>query len=216
MQQDKRQSSGEVIIEAAIIMPLCLALLFVMIVIGQVLYRQMMVTVAANEAAYNVAMVYRDLNRDPMMGYTSTNEVALQKPYRYFFWNKSRYEGTNRAKAEWYATSIIVGSSLYSGEAMPDVNVRIDEGSLFNLRRRIVVDISEDYRLPAGGFLQVFGVDSTIQITASASADCVDMIDYMNSVSYFRELEEMLEEDTVLSDAIQMIKDWAEVISGED
>lgn len=212
----KRPNRGEVIIEATIVIPLCLAILFAVIEIGMVLYRQTQITVAANETAYNIAMVYRNANLEPMTGFTTSNEVVDIRPYRYFLWKKDELDRRNKEKAEWYASSLVQMGAISGGDSYPVVRVSVDEGSLSNLRRRINVVVTDTYKIPGGDILKIFGVEPTITIEAKASSDCVDMIDYMNTVGYLMHLEKTLTKDTFLSSVAEMCETWSKVISSED
>jgi len=51
-------------------------------------------------------------------------------------------------------------------------------------RRHVVVTVTADYEIPFGGFLSIIKQDSTKRYVATASADCMDIIDYYTTVSF--------------------------------
>lgn len=200
-----KSEKGSVTIEATLVITLCLAALFTMIALGMVLYRQSLVSAVANQTASDVAMIYPYLDKDPNTGFTGQYDFdASDSLYRYFLWKSEKYKSGNIDKAEWYANALLEQASLSRPAVYPaQVEVRITAGNA--LRRKITVEITDTYRLPIGRILEMLGLPGEIEITAAATAECVDMIDYMDTTNF---LNYVVDKATPFSDLISAVDKW--------
>lgn len=198
------KEKGSITIEATLVTVTCLAALFIMIGFGMVLYRQSLVTAAANQAASDVAMIYPYIDRDPNTGFTGPYDFddpgAL---YRYFLWKAGRVKSENIDKAQWYANALLAQGSLGAMTTPAEVTVDITAGGA--LRRKITVTVTDIYEIPASDIFKMFGLPGEIEITAAATAQCVDMIDYMDTTNL---LNYVVDKATPFSDLVSAVDKW--------
>lgn len=198
------KEKGSITIEATLVTVTCLAALFIMIGIGMVLYRQSLVTAVANQTASDMAMIYPYLDRDPNTGFTAQYDFDdADSLYRYFLWKAEHFKSENEDKAQWYANALLEQGALSIMTAPVDVAVSVTAGNA--LRRNITVTITDIYEIPFAGIFEMFGLPEEIEITAAATAECVDMIDYMNTTNF---LNYVMDKATPFSDLISAVDKW--------
>lgn len=195
---------GSITIEATLVTVTCLTVLFIMIGFGMVLYRQSLVTAVANQAASDVAMMYPYLDKDPNTGFTGQYDFDDSNSlYRYFLWKAEQYKSENSDKAQWYANALLEQGSLVTMSVPSEVVVDITAGNA--LCRNITVTVTDIYEIPAADIFRMFGLPGEIEITAVATAQCVDMIDYMDTTNF---LNYIVDKATPFSDLISAVDKW--------
>lgn len=199
------KSRGSITIEATLAVTMCLFTLFVVMGLGMILYRQSLAAAVANQTASDIAMIYPYLDKDPNTGFTGVCDFSDPGSlYRYLPWKSGRYKTENIDKAEWYARALLEQGSLEAEEASePEVHVAITGGHA--LRRNIEVTVTENYPIPLSGVFEMFGLPKEIEITAAASAECVDMIDYMDTTNF---LNYVVDKATPLPDLFEAVDKW--------
>mgnify|MGYP003304483977 CR=1 FL=1 len=99
--------------------------------------------------------------------------------YRYvtnFF--TSSQDDKARHKGEWFAKYKIEKSNMIKDEPKVYVDVRRRPGSL--LVNQVVVTITSKYEIP---LTRVWGGNNKMVFTAIGKANCIDLLDYMGTVS---------------------------------
>lgn len=201
----KKDNDGSIVIEATLVLSTCMFLLFLMISIGMILYRQALVTATANQTASDIAMIYPYLSKEPATGFTAEYDFdSASELYRYMLGLADAHKTENKDKAEWYANALLKKGSLSDSQNGPaQVDVRIEGGNA--LRRDITVKITETYPLPVAGLFQLFGLPGELEITAVGAAECVDMIDFMDTVNFFNAAVDQV---TPMEDTFKAITKW--------
>lgn len=200
-----RKEKGSVTIEATLVVTTCLFAVFIMIGFGMVLYRQSLVTAVANQTASDIAMIYPYLDRDPNTGFAGQYDFEeVDSLYRYFVWKSGNYKSGNVDKAKWYANALLKQGSLSAYDTSSVVvDVKITAGNA--LRRNIIVSVKDTYKVPFTGVFEIFGMSGRVEINATASAECVDMIDYMDTTNL---LNYVVDKATPFSDLISAVDKW--------
>lgn len=201
----KGKSEGSITIEATLVVTMCLFTLLVVMGLGMILYRQSMVAAVANQTASDIAMVYPYLDKDPNTGFTGAYDFNdTESLYRYFPWKSGKYKAENMDKAVWYARALLELGTLEAEEpSAPEVHVYITGGHA--LRRNIEVTVTEMYQIPFSEVFEIFGLPNEIEIKAAASAECVDMIDYMDTTNF---LNYVVDKATPFPDLFEAVDKW--------
>jgi len=199
------KSKGSITIEASLVVAMCLFTLFIVMGLGMILYRQSLVAAVANQTASDIAMIYPYLDKDPNTGFTGVYDFnAPEALYRYFPWKSGKYKAENVDKAVWYARALLEQGGLETEEASePEVHVTITGGHA--LRRNIEVTVTENYQIPFFEVFEIFGLPKEVEITAAASAECVDMIDFMDTTNF---LNYVVDKATPLPDLFEAVDKW--------
>ncbi len=173
--KNKRQS-GEVVVEATIVVTLVMILITVMLYIGMILYQQTLVSVMANQTASNIAQIYSNNLKDPFTGYVEPNSVYQSVTYNNM--KSDAYLDVVEQKANVFAQYRLKSSRILS-TGISDVEVKIAKKPNELLKSQIIVTIRDSYDMPLVGF---FGTDSLVEFAAQGRADCVDILEYINGV----------------------------------
>ncbi len=174
-----KKNSGEMVIEASIVVTLTVMLITVMLCIGMVFYHQTMVSVMANQTASNIAQVYSNSLKDPFTGYIDHDRVYQSVSYTNM--KDDAYKEILERKADAFAKYRLKTSSFLAAETT-SVDVEVIQKPNELLKSQIIVTIRSKYDVPLVGF---FGQDGLINVAASGRADCVDLIEYMSGVQAF-------------------------------
>lgn len=175
----EKKEQGNVVIEASIVMTIAVVMVAVLINLGLMLYQRSLMEAVALDAATNVANVYSSTYREPIYGYIDENEFYENHLYRYlsnaFF---STQDDASIRKAEWYSLYRLKKGELISYD---DLSVQVDviqkPGTL--IQHQVVVSITADFEMP---LTAIWGGNNKAQYTAIGKADCIDLLDYFNTV----------------------------------
>lgn len=178
----KRKEQGNVIIEASIVMTIAVVMVAVLINLGIMMYNRNLMNTVATEAAVNIANVYSSTYRDPFYGYMDDSEFYKTNLYRYVS-ILSFHDATAERKATWFSLYSLKKHSITEIEN-PKVDVEVIQkpGSL--ARHQIVVRIEAKYEMP---LTAIWGGDNKATYIAEGKADCIDLLDYFNTVGMVKE-----------------------------
>lgn len=180
----KQNEKGNVIIEASIVMTIAVVMVAVLINLGIMLYNRNLMDTVATEAAVNVANVYSSTYRDPLYGYMDDSEFYKTELYRYVtnFVFSSQDESAER-KATWFTLYSLKKRSLSEIEN-PKVDVEVICKPSTIIQHQIVVRIEAKYEMP---LTAIWGGDNKTTYVAEGRADCIDLLDYFNTVGTVKE-----------------------------
>lgn len=171
-----KKESGEVVIEASIVVTLVVIVISIMLYVGMVLYQQTAIAVVANRTATNISQVYSNALRDPFTGYLDSDNAYQSITYSNM--KTDAYLDSLKQKG-----STFVSYRLKKSQIIPEIdrNVEIEIINKPNeiLKKQIVVTITDSYDVPLVG---LFNVDGKVSFTASGRADCVDYLEYIFGV----------------------------------
>ena len=170
-------------LEALIVYPITMFLLFFVLAIFSVLYQRWNLQTIANEAVTRMAQTYRLNEADESTGYVSEEELVGVGRYRYIgnvFSHNMEEKISERVSS--YAQWRMANTSYTKNVREPECNVEVITDGLG--RRHLELTISGEYSVPFGEFLQYFGFEGTTTYEVSSYADTVDLVDYINFVDY--------------------------------
>lgn len=172
---------GEIMLEALIVYTVTIFLLFLILAIFSVLFQRWNIQTIANESATRIAQTYKLAEADESTGYVTEQQILNVREYRYL-WNDSELKNAATQKITDYAKLRLSKTTFTKDVTEPQIEVNVTSDSL--ARRHIDVTITGEYAVPFGEALSYFGFESTITYEVTAYADCVDIIDYVNTVDY--------------------------------
>ena len=172
----RKSESGEVVVEASIVVTTVVIFISVFLYIGMILYQQSLVSIMANQTASNIAQVYGNSIKDPFTGYVDSDSVYQSITYGSI--KNDAYVDVLNQKATTLAYYRLKTSRILS-DGNPNVEVEIVKKPNELLKSQVVVTIRDQYELPLVSF---FGVDNRLRFSASGRADCVDVLEYLNGV----------------------------------
>ncbi len=179
-----KRESGEVVVEASIIVTLVMIFITIMLYIGMILYQQTLVSVMANQTASNIAQVYSNNLKDPFTGYVDPDRVYQSITYSNM--KTDAYMDVVEQKANVFA-KYRLRSSRILGNGTSSVDIEIVKKPNELLKSQIVVTVHDTYDLPLVG---LFGTDGLVEFAAQGRADCVDILEYINGVEAIGDPEE--------------------------
>ena len=160
-----KNQSGEVVVEASIIVTLVLIVITIMLYVGMILYQQTLVSVMANQTASNIAQVYGNNLKDPFSGYVDPDRVYQSITYSNM--KTDAYMTVVERKANIFAQYRLKSSRiLVNGNTAVEVEVVRKPHEL--LKSQIVVTIRDRYDVPLVG---MFGTSGLVEFASSGRAD---------------------------------------------
>lgn len=187
VQKLHKEKSGNLVIEASFVLTFTLVMIVVLINLGFILYEQTLIDATAQETATEIANVYSSLCRDPEIGFVNDSNFYKTNLYRYVtnFFSSSQ---DNKAiqKGKWFALYKIKKGNLIKDEPK-DIVVDIQKRPGTLLVNQVVVTITSEYEIP---LTKIWGGNNTMLFTATAKANCIDLLDYFGTVS-------MVEDDII-------------------
>lgn len=173
----RKNESGVVVVEAAIVVTVVTMFIAVMLYIGMVLYQQSLVNIMANQTASNIAQIYGNTLRDPFTGYVDADGVHETVTYTNL--RNQAYMDVIEQKADAAALYRLKSSRiLTTGDTEVEVNIVPKKNEL--LKDQIVVTVSDTYEIPLVSF---FGArNNKLTFTGTGRADCADLLEYLTGV----------------------------------
>ncbi len=183
-----KNEKGSAAVEASIVVPIVIMIIFVMMYMGFIMYQQTVLTVIANETASSIGQVYSTNSKDPFIGFTTPQKLGDTDYYRTlknvlnnFVTIHGSLESEAATKSNWYAQYRLTSSKLYKEAGDIKIKTEFEKTPGMVLQKTAVVTVEATYDLP---FIRFFGiVDSTIEVTAVSKAQCFDILDYGSAMS---------------------------------
>lgn len=212
-----KEESGSTVVEASMVVPIVLMIIFVMMYLGFIMYQETALTVVANEAAASIGQVYSTNSKDPFIGFTTPTELSdtyyyrsLRNALNSLTQIHGALDSEAAKKADWYSQYRIVSNRLYkeNGDIKVSTSFESTPGMMF--QKTAVVTIEATYDLP---FIRFFGIaDSTVAVKAVGRAQCFDILDYASMMS----LASNVISDTldVVAEGIQEVFNAIETFAG--
>ena len=173
--------SGEVMLEGLIVYTITVFLLFFLLAIFSVLFQAWNVQTIANETAAKAAATYKLADSDLADPYVSVDQITGISRFRYWFGDDG-LEREAETKSFEYSQDRLQKTTYTKAVTQPEVAVQVKEDTL--ARRHIEVTITGEYTVPFGEALSYFGFDSIAHYETTASAECLDLIDYIDTVDF--------------------------------
>lgn len=205
---DKSGESGEVMVEATILVVIIICAIFMTFNFACIYYNRIVVGSVATEAASASGNVYNHSNREPFVGYIPTSFFENKRVldvYRY--WGSSNnFNESTADKAHWYGSYLLLKS---------EYSTKHDEGYSANIETScekrgdldctvVNVTISKEYSVFVAYPLGIFGIESPkYTCRASGSAVCYDPIHQMNVMGLYDELTGRLNDKFTVTTSLQ-------------
>ncbi len=183
-----KSEKGSAAVEASIVVPIVIMIIFVMMYMGFIMYQQTVLTVVANETAASIGQIYSTNSKDPFIGFTTPQKLSdtiyyrtLQNTLGNFINIHGSLDSEAATKSNWYAQYRIASSRLYKEAGDIKINTTFESTPGMVLQKTAVVTVEATYDLP---FIRFFGiVDSTVEVAAVGKAQCFDILDYGSTMS---------------------------------
>ncbi len=184
-----RNQSGEVMLEASIVLVSVLILLFALLSLTFLFYQESMMTAVASEIASEIAENYRDANS--RIGIFALDdgqeEVNAEKNSSGMFrmnFGKRKHEDAHKARAEKYAKARIALATLGIVSDKPEVFCDFSNSGIG--RGFVKVTVKQNSTFFLSGVLDMIGItkDGKSPFGATAYAECVDMMGYSSMVNF--------------------------------
>lgn len=185
IQKIKNDTGGAVMLEALIVYMVTVFLLFFVLALFCIFYHIWNMQTIANETAMRIAQTYKFEEADVDTGYVTLEQLTSLERYRYLSGVSVRVEQTAQEKMTEYINRRLDRVSFVHKIAEPEIRLSIQKDGLGS--RHVEVSISERFTVPFGAALTYFGYDDEITYECTAYADCLDLIDYVNTVDYVKQ-----------------------------
>lgn len=186
-------------LEGTIVMIVTMITLVFILGVGFIYYQRYVVTAVTNDAAVKIADTYAYPTSDLIIGYVEPSDIANRDLYR---WSVSdSLKDVSQKKVEKYITYCLKKTN-FNG-VIGDVSVDVTFVSDSALRKHVEVTAECEFNTPFGFALDFLGMDGTMVYSASARADCTDIIDYISEVDF---QARVMNANDVKSDALKVLK----------
>ncbi len=209
--QRERQESGEIMLEALLVYTVTVFLLLFVLALFSVLFQAWNIQVIANETAAKAAQTYKLADADIVTGYVTEEQITEVKEYRYL-WKSSELENAARDKLVGYASDRLIKTTYTKQVGEPEIKMELCRDAF--ARRHIEVTIQGRYTVPFGEALSYAGLDSVTTYTATARAECLDLMDYVTTVDFASEQASLGQFDSQLVDFLDKFLGLFDTIRG--
>ena len=182
-----KNQDGMIMIEGLIVFTFTIFLLMMVLGMFTFLYQVWNIKSVANETAARLAQTYpysEPASQAAMIsGEISSSQALKLRPYRYLI-NKSGFEADAVERANSFAAYRLEGLLFNGGSGDIQIQTEIVSDSL--ARRHVEVTITSRFIVLFQAVMDGFGMGDAFTFTVTAYADCVDMLDYLNTVDFTR------------------------------
>lgn len=178
----KDVQSGEVMLEAAIILVPVIVLLMSLLSLSFLYYQEAMMNTVATELATDVAKNYKFTTISPTKNTISKNDYAGTKMFRMNF-AKNSMETAHKSRVKDYGVWRVALTSL--GIDSEDLEIKCDIDGTGIGRAVVKVKVSQKTTFFLSGVLDLVGVteESTV-FSSTAYAECNDLIAYTSMINF--------------------------------
>ncbi|MCQ2534502.1 MAG: hypothetical protein MJ172_08055 [Clostridia bacterium] len=196
--KNTENNRGEIMLEAMIIFPTIVIILFFIIALFSIYYQHWNYNIIAEEIAMRVAQTYKYTGADVLEGSVQLEEIANLSPYRYWF-----YQDDFSGAAQRKANTIAKGRSnmLFGGE---NISVKTNVVKDTMGRRHVEVTFTAKYSVPFGGMFELLGIGKFTECKVVTYADCYDATNYLNTVDFVARVTNDKKLD-IISEALDLI-----------
>ena len=184
-------SSGEVVLEAMILVIIIVYAIFFTFNIASVYYNRITVAAVAQEAASGSGAVYNSEAREPFVGYVSPTYFAGRNIYRYFGTTNPAMNIETEKKARWYGSYLLYKNEFAtSKQHQKGLSDQIEVSCENNIELGctvIHVSIEKEYPLFIANPMRFFGIDPKYTCSAVGTAVCYDPLHQMNLMALMDE-----------------------------
>lgn len=212
---------GEVMIESTIVTIITIMVLIFLIAVGFLVYQQVMMSDVAAETATSIARNYKFSSDTTMLHNKNYSSITIDdnyyekiKKYRTTF-NFASIKSINQNYSEQYVNKRLPVTSMSYDNSLV-VDTQIETSSIG--RTFVTVTISMDAELLFDGVLSYGGMnDDATKLTATSTAECLDITGYAGLIHYAEYLSSKGDPDfkSSTSQIIKDIKDIIKIITGK-
>lgn len=204
----RKGEQGAIMIEATWCVLLVMLVYLFMLSFGFLLYQRVMVQVAANEIAEEVAQTYK-LKKVEDSGSITVNDIGRVGKYRFLLF-KDSFETANEAKAKTLTASRLTQTSFATEEGALSVDVEriTDDVGRYHLE----VTVSQRYGFLLGDFLEFVGQGDVQNLESTVYVAGTDVLHYVNAIHTASSLSSILSDIEIIGvveDAIGVISNLA-------
>lgn len=191
MNKTLKSEKGEVMLEGIIVYVVFFLLFFTMLGFMNVVYQHWNMQIVAEDVATKIAHSYKSADADLNVGTANYGKEDLSI-YRYVLPGSKR-QMTDRAldRGTEYALNRLSKTTFAMTTSTPTVSVAVIHDTVAS--RHIEVTIENNYSIPFLDFLQEVGFGNLGHIEVTASAECVDMLDFINTVDFIKSVSALNE-----------------------
>lgn len=191
--QPETGNRGEIMVEAMIAVVFTVFVLFMLLEMSFFLYQQVNIIVTANDTATRIAQTYRFPDSDYLIGFVSPEDVTSVSPYRYFAGaSQSVFKDVAAEKCRRLAQYRLAHTGMLAMKGQSQTTTKVVSDALG--RRHIEVTVRAEFDVPLLSILRFFMPASKISSTgtytmaATARAECPDLIDYISTINYAKQM----------------------------
>lgn len=190
----KRNETGEVMLEAALLFPMILVMIMLMISVGFVFYQKAMMQSVAEEIASDIAAGYKYTDWRIWESNLTEQQVRKVKKYRTSLLLLSM-KNRCKSKAEGYLGNRVSAASLGVSDGTPQVDsVKLKVDNVGRVHIEVCISMQSEVVLERV-LKSMHILDDTPVFTATAYAECMDITAYASQVHFLKYAGEKLESD---------------------
>ena len=210
IRQFRRKESGEIMLESSIVLVCVLILLLALLSISFMFYQQAMLTTVASEVAADIAKNYKYTNIPMGNDQITLDSFDGVEMCRMSF-GRSDVEHAQIERAESYVADRINLTSLGLNSQNPEVECEIVHSGIGRAYVNVTITQETDFFL--SGILKWMGIYDGFAFSASASAECLDIISYTSMINFANHLGGELAPLDAFGEAYVNIKRFIQVLT---
>lgn len=207
LRERMKEQQGEVMLEASIILVSVILLLMALLSLSFLFYQQSLMNTVAHEIAADVArnLKYTDLP-------VGVEEITLDDATSTHLFRMSFGQGTvakaQAERGEAYAQRRVPEATLGLNPGPLEVDCQVTYTGIG--RAKVAVTVAQDTDFFLEGTLKLLGLDLEDLFSATAYAECVDLMGYTSMVNFTVYAAGVLDAFDGVAQLYESVKAWAE------
>jgi hypothetical protein len=177
----KDQRGDAIMLEASLVFTLTIFMLVFILALFSAVAQRAAILIITEESAAKAAQIYAYAKADAMSGEISQEDAVSVDCLRYILHPGGLVEAAKR-RIEDYASFRLKKTTFAIIAGDPEVELAVVDDAMS--RRHLEVSVSGRFISPFHGALEHFGFGALAEYVQTAQADCLDLIDYMNTVDF--------------------------------
>ena len=204
-----KSRKGSFTVEASIVLPVVLTIVITFVYFCMLFYQKTYVQAMADLAAQNAAGMWDSPHKDMFLQQIDIEEIKDIRPY----WRIYDTERKNKEKkVDEFIKYSILKYSLFKSETNFQVKTRVEDSILY---KKVIVEVTHAYKLPAGSLLKAFGLKTDYEIKAHSQSVINDPSEFIRNTDFVVDLTNQITDgkvDTVKKNLSDMAKKLEEFL----
>lgn len=205
-----KDNRGSFTVEAAVIIPTVILIMFALILISEFLYQKSCIQAIADRTVQRGAEIWNSPSKDMVFGQITLDNMDDADLY-WRIWEMSDSKKKKESKIEGYAGYLLKESAVLGKPVDLKITAVVVEDYI--VYKKIRVNVEAKYKNPFLSLLKVFGIGNTITIKTHSDAIINEPVEFIRTTDFVVDVVEEVDNKVFEGKGGEMVKDVREGIS---